>query len=581
MVELVDTQDLGSCASRRAGSIPVLRTNPVSPVNSCRSVKGSAPLSTSEIQFGRRGFLAAAGLGLVLTGCGNSTPRSQDPSALPDASFTFAQAAPPATMDPSISNSVETSRVAAQILEGLVKADPSTGEPLPGLAESWEIHDEGRAITFTLRRGITFHDGAAFNAEAVRANFDKWRGQAESDEPWAARTSFATVFRHGNSDPSTPSSYGGCEVVDERTVKVVLRHAYYPLLHALTQPAFGLASPDSIESGTSRTHPVGTGPFRFDSADAASVRLTVNPDYWGELGHLGRLEFRSIPDAKVRYAALVSGQVDAYDQVGLDAFAPLARSGTQVLFRDPYSVSYVGINQRLPLLQDVKVRRAIAAAIDRGAIARELFPNGTNVADQFIPARFNVDGEDLQVPSFNPQRARDLLSDTEYNGEKLTFYYPRNTSRLYLQKPEQVFAMISTQLTRVGFNLDPVAVNWNDDYIRKVTDPQSGHALSLLGWSGGFRDPDNFLGPLMGSPNAEFGLRDPGLFTAVNRAAAMSDDAARANTYRALNNRISTLLPAIPLAHPVSAVAVNNRVESFPLTSTGHELFNDLTLRNH
>ena len=537
-------------------------------------------MSTSEFQFGRRGFLAAAGLGVVLTGCGATTPRSQDSSALPDASFVFAQAASPATLDPSISNSVETSRIAAQILEGLVSADPSTGEPLPGLAESWEIDGDNRSVIFTLRRGISFHDGAALNAEAVRANFHKWREQAESDEPWAPRTSFATVFRHGNTDPSTPSSYGGCEVVDERTVKIVLRHPYHPLLHALTQPSFGLASPDSIAADTSHNHPVGTGPFRFDSADATAVRLSVNPDYWAGLGHLGSVEFRSVPDSKVRYAALVSGQVDAYDQVGLDDFAPLARSGTQVLFRDPYSVSYVGINQRLPLLQDVTIRRAIAAAIDRGAIARELFPNGTNVANQFIPARFNVDGDDLQVPGFNPQRARDLLSDSDYDGERLSFYYPRNTSRLYLQKPEQVFAMMSEQLTRVGFNLDPVAVEWDDDYVQKVTDPDSRHALSLMGWSGGFRDPDNFLGPLMGSPNAEFGIRSTGLFTAVNRAAAMSDDAARANTYRALNNRISGMLPAIPLAHPVSAVAVNSRVETFPLTSTGHELFNDLTLRS-
>lgn len=544
-------------------------------------MKGAAPLRTSEFQIGRRSFLAAAGLGVVLTGCGSSDPRSGSSSSVPDASFVFGQAAAPATLDPSISNTVETSRIAAQILEGLVKADPSTGEPQPGLAESWDIDDEDHSVTFTLRRGITFHDGAALNAQAVRANFDKWRDQAVSDEPWAPRTSFATVFRHGNSDPSTPSSYGGCEVLDDHTVKVVLRHAYRPLLHALTQPAFGIASPETITSGTSHVHPVGTGPFRFTSADPESVTINVNPDYWGELGDLGTIEFRSIQDPKARYAALVSGQVDAYDQVGLDAFAPLARSGTQVLFRDPYSVSYVGINQRVPILRDVKVRRAIAAAIDRGAIARELYPNGTNVANQFIPARFNVDGEDLRVPGFNPQQARDLLSDSTYDGAPLTFYYPRNTSRLYLQQPERVFAVISAQLTRAGFNLDPVAVNWEDDYVQRVTDPQSPHALSLLGWSGGFRDPDNFLGPLLGSPSAEFGVRDQGLLTAVNRAAAMTGDPARANTYRALNDRISELLPAVPLAHPVSAVAVNDRVEAFPLTSTGHELFNDLTLRKN
>lgn len=536
-------------------------------------------MSNTELQLGRRRFLAAAGLGVVLSGCGTSSSRSGSSPPPLERSFVFAQPATPVTLDPSISNTVETSRIAAQILEGLVKADPATGEPQPGLAESWEIDEDERSVTFTLRRGITFHDGAPLDARAVQANFDKWRDQAESGAGWAAGTSFATVFRHGHSSPYVTSSYGGCEVVDDRTVKLLLRHSYYPLLHALTQPSFGIGSPDSIAAGSTGSHPVGTGPFQFAAADENTVTLNVNPDYWGELGDIGTLEFRSIPDTKVRYAALVSGQVDAYDQVGLDAFAPLARSGTQVLFRDPYSVSYVGMNQRVPVLRDVTVRRAVAAAIDRGAIARDLFPNGTDVANQFIPARFNVDGDNLEVPGFNPQRARELLTETDYDGEPLTFYYPRNTSRLYLQEPENVFSMISAQLTRVGFQVDPVAVRWEDDYVAKVMDPDSSHALSLLGWSGGFRDPDNFLGPLMGSPNPEFGVQDPALFTMVNRAAAMTDTSARANTYRRLNERISTLLPAVPLAHPVSAVAVNHRVETFPLASTGHELFNELTLR--
>ncbi|MBD4509289.1 ABC transporter substrate-binding protein, partial [Xanthomonas citri pv. citri] len=77
-------------------------------------------------------------------------------------------------------------------------------------------------------------------------------------------------------------------------------------------------------------------------------------------------------------------------------FAPLAREGIQVLYRDPYAVSYLGLNQRVRAFQDLDVRRAVAAAIDRGSLAKSLYPNGTNVADQFVPARFNVNGDNLQ-----------------------------------------------------------------------------------------------------------------------------------------------------------------------------------------
>ena len=530
----------------------------------------------TEHRFARRSFLAAAGLGLVATGCGPGASSRSVP-AVPSAPFVFADPAAPASLDPSVDASLETSRICSQILEGLVTADPSTGEPAPGLAESWELADGGTSVTFHLRRGVRFHDGSPLDAPAVCANFEKWRTGAEADTPWASRTPFATVFRHGRAFAS--SSYGGCDAPDARTVRLTLRRRYRPLLQALTQPAFGIASPDSIGSGTDAARPVGTGPFRFSAASGNAVKLDVNPDYWGELGHIGSLEFRAITDPAVRYAALVSGQVDAYDQVGLAAFAPLARSGTQVLYRDPYSVSYVALNQRVPVLRDPDVRRAVAAALDRGAIAREHSPNGTNVADQFVPARFNVDGEHLEIPPFNPQRAKELLARSGYRGETLRFYYPRETTRIYLQQPERVFADIAAQLTRAGFTVEPVPVAWHDDYVRKVTAPDSDHALSLLGRSGTFRDPDAFLGPLFAAPQDRFGFSDPGLVTAVNRAAATAEDDARANAYRALNDRISRLLPAIPLTHPVSAVAVNDRVASFPLTSTGYERFNDIRLR--
>lgn len=532
----------------------------------------------AENRFGRRSFLAAAGLGLALSGCSNAKARPSAGASVPSGHFVLAHAAAPAGLDPSRRNSQETSRISAQILEGLVSADRSTGEPAPGLAESWTVSDDRRSVTFTLRRDVVFHDGSPLDAEAVKANFDKWQAQAESDESWAPRCAFATTFRHGHANPQISTAYSGVEATDEHTVVLHLTRPYTALLSALTQPAFGIASPASIADGSGEEHPVGTGPFRFDSASDSSVTLVAHDRYWGQLGDVGTLEMRVVPDADVRCALLLSGDVDAYDLVGLDAFGPLARQGVQVLYRDPYSVSYLGLNPSATILQDVNVRRAVAAAIDRGAIAKSLFPNGTNVANQFVPARFNVDGDNLQIPGYDPQHAKDLLKASAYNGQRLPFYYPRHTSRMYLQEPERVYAQISAQLTRAGFSIKPVPVNWADGYADVVTDPEKGHAFSLLGWSGSFRDPDSFMAPLLGNPDSQMGYSDNGIMTAVNRAAMMPDGDSRSAAYKALNNRVSDIVPAVPLCHPVSAVAVNSRVTSFPLTSTGFERFNELQL---
>lgn len=519
----------------------------------------------------------AAGL-VALTGCspaGDDAPGAPTASrSVPSAEFVFANAAAAPTLDPATVNILETSRIAAQILEGLVSADPSTGEAVPALASSWRRSEDGLSYTFALRDGVRFHDGTDLDAAAVCANFERWEDLAAG----GSRTPFGTVFR--TAAPGTEPLYAGCTAVSADTVRLSLTAPHTPLLRALTQPAFGIASPAALAAGTHETHPVGTGPFRYESGDGTNVVLRANPDYWGELGDIGRLEFRTIAEPELRYVALRLGQVDGYDQVGLDSFAPLARQGVQVLQRDPYSVSYLGINQDVAPLDDPDVRAAIAAAVDRGAIVREHYPDGTRVANQFLPARFAMDGTDLEIPSYNPQRAQELLEASSYAGEPLRFYYPRNTSRTYMQEPEKIYADIAAQLVRAGFVIEPVPVEWSDGYVAQVQDPDGDHALHLLGLNGGYRDPDYFTAALFGAPHGEFGVDAASLFGAVNRAPALPDGEDRSSAYVSINNRVSRLLPAVPLAHPISAVAVDGSVTSFPLSSTGYESFNRVDLED-
>ncbi|MFI7482962.1 ABC transporter substrate-binding protein [Kocuria sp. M1R5S2] len=517
--------------------------------------------------------LTAALLGLAACAPEGGDGPGDDPTReMPTRDFVFANAAAAPTLDPAEVSTLETSRISTQILQGLVSADPSTGAPVPSLATSWKRSEDGRSYTFELRRGVTFHDGTPLDAAAVCANFARWAAMAAED----GRTPFEIVLRTGA--PGADPLYEDCTARTPSSVVLTLTAEYIPLLRALTHPAFGMGSPAALAAGTQRTHPVGTGPFRYVSGDGTHVVLEANPDYWGALGDIGTLEFRTIAEPELRYVALHLGEVDAYDQVGLDSFAPLAREGVQVLQRDPYSVSYLGINQAVAPLDDPQVRAAIASAVDRGAIVREHYPDGTRVANQFLPARFAMDGSDLRVPSYNPQRAQELLEESSYDGEPLRFYYPRNTSRTYMQEPEKIYADIAAQLVRAGFVIDPVPVDWSDGYLERVQDPGADHALHLLGVGGGYRDPDYFMASLFGSPHGEFGLQDTTLFSAVGRAAALSDDEERSSAYASINDRVSRLLPAVPLAHPISAVAVGGSVASFPLTSTGFEEFNRVRL---
>ncbi|MFI7578792.1 ABC transporter substrate-binding protein [Kocuria kalidii] len=516
----------------------------------------------------------AAGL-VTLGACspaGDDSPRGATGRPVPEATFVFANAAAAPTLDPAAVNILETSRIGAQVLEGLVSADPSTGAPAPALATSWERSGDGLTYTFDLREGVRFHDGTELDAAAVCANFERWESLAAD----GTRTPFATVFRTGT--PRADPLYAGCTVESDSSVALSLTAEHTPLLRALTQPSFGIASPTALAAGTHERHPVGTGPFRYASGDGTNVVLDANPDYWGELGDIGTLEFRTIAEPELRYVALRLGQVDGYDQVGLDSFAPLAREGVQVLQRDPYSVSYLGINQDVAPLDDPDVRAAIAAAVDRGAIVREHYPDGTRVANQFLPARFAMDGTDLQVPSYDPQRAQELLAASSYDGEPLRFYYPRNTSRTYMQEPAKIYADIAAQLVRAGFVIEPVPIDWSDGYVAQVLEPGGDHALHLLGFNGGYRDPDYFMAALFGGPDDEFGVDAAALTGAVNRAAALPDGEDRSSAYASINDRVSRLLPAVPLAHPISAVAVDGSVTSFPLSSTGHEEFNRVRL---
>lgn len=531
----------------------------------------------------RRALLLGASA-LVLAGCSRDAAdgaESED-AETPTAEYAFANAAAAPSLDPTLTDNVETNRVARQVLDGLVAPDSLTGEAVPALAVSWAASADGLTLDFSLRRDVVFHDGERLTAESVCRNFERWAASSVRDAASGRHSLFDAIFRRGTAQGSL---YDGCEAVDEHTFRLLLTRRYPALVTCLTHPAFGIASPRSIDDDTVGTAPAGTGAFRVvRGLDAGagqrpgeSIVLEAFPEHWNGAGQIGRLEFVAIPDSAMRYTALETGRVDGYDLVGLSDFAPLAREGTQVLQRDPYAVSYLGIHHSSRWLSSLEIRDAVMSAIDRQALVRDHYPEGTEVAQDFLPARFNIPEGDEGYPGYNPQRARRILEEAGYDGTPLRFAYPTGVSRSWALEPARLYADISAQLVRSGFEIEPVPVPWST-YAQTLRTGSADHDLFLSGLSGGLRDQDFFTAVLFSATTPELDLDSESLHEIVEEAAQEPDGERRQELYSEVGDRAAQHRAALPLAFPVTAVAVNRRTASFPLSSTGFEPFREVEL---
>lgn len=549
---------------------------------------------TSSRTIRRRELLQAAATALLLAGCTPlpSPAPSPSPSGTgPAAKFTFATPAPPIALDPAVTSDIESWRVTRQVLECLVTTDPETGAPAPALATSWTQSSDLMSWTFTLREGVSFHDGTPFNAAAVKANFDRWFSFTPQFRATHPGVSFTSVFK-AHADQASLSLYKACTIVSEHEVRIDLTQPLTSFLAAMTAPGFAISSPAALTAGTADVedqpssgikiskyaqHPVGTGPFQFRSWTKDAVVLESSQGYWGTRGQIAQLSFVVYDTPQSRLQALVAGTIDGYDAVTIDNIETLVRKGFQVVRRDPFSVMYLGMNQSVPLLQNDKVRQAIAMGINKDAVIKPYFLEDTKPASQFVPPKlsgFNTPGG---FPGYDPEKAKRLLSEAGYKGEELPFFYPLNVTRLYLPSPEKVYAELSAQLTLLGLNIKPVPVDWSDGYLQKVTSP-GDHAFHLLGRYGTFADPDDFLAPLFGAKSGEFGFFDAQIFSKIERARGLPDGTDRTQAYQNINAQIGSSAPAVPIAFPISAVAVSSRVATYPTSPVLNETFNHVTL---
>ncbi|CAN3700927.1 MULTISPECIES: ABC transporter substrate-binding protein [unclassified Microbacterium] len=511
-----------------------------------------------------------------------------------DSTFVFGASGDPSSLDPAFASDGESFRISRQIFEGLVGVESGTADPAPMLAESWEQSDDGLSYTFTLKEGVTFHDGTEFNADAVCFNFDRqnnFTGIAQSE----SLSYYWGKIMRGYADTGT-SIYGGCEVGSPTEVTITLTEPFAGFIPALSLPAFAMQSPTALQEyqadevgGTSEAptlseyaqgHPTGTGPFQFDSWEpGAEATVNAYEGYWGDQGQVQKVIFRVIGDTTARRQALESGSIDGYDLVAPADLGALESAGYMLTNRDPFNILYLGMNQADPALGDIRVRQAIAHAIDKQQLVTQVLPEGTTVASQFMPDSVIGFNSGVTTYDFDQAAAKALLAEagfTDANPLTLTFNYPVNISRPYMPNPEQIFTNLQSQLQAVGIVLNPVSNEWGE-YLDLIQGG-SEHGIHLLGWTGDYNDPDNFVGTFFGGTSNEWGFDNAELFSALTSARGLATEAEQDPAYQAVNEQIATFLPGIPLANPVPTLAFAPRVKSYPASPVQDEVYNEIEL---
>ena len=344
----------------------------------------------------------------------------------------------PPNLDPTAGAAAAIDEVVyANIFEGLTRFDPN-GAVIPALAESWEISADGLEYTFHLHTGVTFHDGTTFDAEDVKFSLDRARAE---DSVNAQKGLFASI--------------ADVAVVDPATVKVTLSAPNGDFLFNMAWGDAVIVGPESAADNA--TKPIGTGPFTFVNwVQGDHIEIAKNPSYWGTPVKLDKATFKYIGDPTAAMAALQAGDVDAFPFFPapelLDALKADPRFTVEVGSTEGETV--LGINnERIP---DVKVREAIAHAIDRQAIIDgAMFGYGTPIGTFMPPTNPNY--IDLTPQSnYDPEKSKALLAEAGWDTNKvLTLKLPPVEG--YARRGGEIIAQ---QLAAVGIKTESINVEW-------------------------------------------------------------------------------------------------------------------------
>ncbi len=459
----------------------------------------------------------------------------------------------PVNLDPRVGIDGQSERIDSLIFDYLLERDDNLNVK-PALAESWEIPD-ALTYVFHLRPGVRFHNGQPLTARDVKWTFDSLRtGQVRSTRS------------------STYRLVGSIEARDDYTVVFHLREPFSPLLWNLSDGSVGIVPRGSLAEMTE--HPIGSGPFRFVRAETdKEVVLERNDDYWGLKPHLERVRFAVVPDTITRALELRKGSADlAINALTPDMVVTLEREPNLEVLRAPGTVlQYMNFNLRDPILRDVRVRQAIAYAIDRRPMLEYLWRGFAQPADSILPVQSWAYDDKVVKYEHDPERARALLDSAGYPArDGVRFRLTMKTSTD--ENTRLMVAVLQQQLRDVQVELDVRTF----EFATFFSDISKGaFQVHSLRWIGGNEDPDIFEYAFHSSKFPPNGANrtfysNPRVDKLVEEARSELDQNARKKLYAQIQETLAEDLPSINLWYLDNVLVHTKRVKNLRLNPAGN-----------
>jgi peptide/nickel transport system substrate-binding protein len=473
--------------------------------------------------------------------------------------------AEPVSFDVPTITDLNTMRVLRRVFEGLTDLKLGTYEVGPGLAESWTISDDGKTYTFRLRKGVKFHDGTPFNAQAVKYCLDR---QIDPKHPQHA----------GSAYPYSKSFLGNVEsiqAVDDHTVRFILKSSLSPFIHYLAHNALRIMSPESLKKyGKEVTkHPAGTGPFKLKEwAPGVRMVLERNSQYWGGAPKIRNVIYVPIIEAQARLSAIRTGEIDLTVDVPPDSLPMLRKDSNIVVAEAPSAaVWYIVLNTQKtnPPMNNKLVRQAMNYAVNKEAIVRDIL-KGTGIVAHSpmspIYGKYHVKATEVKGYPYDPAKAKELLKQAGYpNGFTCNFIVPESGSGM--QSPVEMATVIQANLAAVGIKCNIQTFEWGT-YLQKF---REGPDISEMSWNPSIGDPDQLIYMLLHSSrfppafNAGF-YKNEKVDELLDKARTTSKEDLRAKYYSEAQKIIVEDAPWIFVDHGNQIVVHRKRLKNFILS---------------
>jgi peptide/nickel transport system substrate-binding protein len=385
----------------------------------------------------------------------------------------------PDTLDPAKNWTFVGRHVLASLCDKLVELAPD-GSIVPQLATAWTTAEDGRSVTFALRPGVTFHDGEAFDAAAVKYTIER------------------ALTLPGSRRKSEIGAISGVEVVDKLTVRFQLEAPFSPLVAQFTDRAGIMIAPKAAEAAGDKfdQHPVCAGPYKFvERVPQDRIVLEKFTEYWDAAHyHFNRVTFLPISDASVRFANLQAGQIEIIERLAPTDLAQ-AKGDSRVAASAVTGLGYQDITFNVgngaaagnPFAQDKRLREAFELALDRGAINEVAFAGQFTSGNQPFPPGSPFYAASLPIPARDVARAKALLAEAGQPHPTLKLLVPTNNEL------RPVAQMVQAMVKEAGIEIELQSI----DLITMLAQARDGKfQADLIGWSGRV-DPDGNLYALL------------------------------------------------------------------------------------